>query len=36
MRPEIARAADEIQQAIALLRGADFGIELQFTNFRTN
>jgi uncharacterized protein YajQ (UPF0234 family) len=27
---------DTLQQAIALLRGADFGIELQFTNFRTN
>jgi uncharacterized protein YajQ (UPF0234 family) len=27
---------DTLQQAIALLKGADFGIELQFTNFRTN
>jgi uncharacterized protein YajQ (UPF0234 family) len=27
---------DTLQQAIALLRGADFGVELQFTNFRTN
>jgi uncharacterized protein YajQ (UPF0234 family) len=27
---------DALQQAIALLKGADFGIELQFTNFRTN
>jgi len=27
---------DTLQQAIALLRGGDFGIELQFTNFRTN
>ncbi len=27
---------DTLQQAIALLRGGDFGIELQFINFRTN
>ena len=27
---------DTLQQAIAVLRGADFGIELQFINFRTN
>ena len=27
---------DTLQQAIAILKGADFGIELQFTNFRTN
>jgi uncharacterized protein YajQ (UPF0234 family) len=27
---------DTLQQAIALLKGADFGIELQFTNYRTN
>jgi uncharacterized protein YajQ (UPF0234 family) len=27
---------DTLQQAIALLRGKDFGIELQFINFRTN
>lgn len=27
---------DTLQQAIALLRGADFGIDLQFTNYRTN
>lgn len=26
---------DTLQQAIALLKGADFGIDLQFTNFRT-
>ena len=25
---------DDLQKAIALLRGEDFGIELQFTNFR--
>ena len=27
---------DTLQEVIALLRGADFGIELQFINFRTN
>ncbi len=27
---------DTLQQAIALLKGGDFGIDLQFTNFRTN
>src|ERR1700691_1721472 len=27
---------DTLQSAIALLRGHDFGIELQFTNYRTN
>ena len=27
---------DTLQQAIALLKSADFGIELQFINFRTN
>src|SRR5215475_754368 len=27
---------DTLQQVIALLRGSDFGIELQFTNYRTN
>ena len=27
---------DTLQQVIALLRGQDFGIELQFINFRTN
>jgi len=27
---------DTLQQVIALLKGSDFGIELQFTNFRTN
>ena len=27
---------DTLQQAIAVLRGADFGIDLQFINFRTN
>jgi uncharacterized protein YajQ (UPF0234 family) len=27
---------DTLQQAIALLKGKDFGIDMQFTNFRTN
>jgi len=27
---------DTLQSAIALLRGHDFGIDLQYTNFRTN
>jgi len=27
---------DTLQQAIALLRGKDFGIDMQFSNFRTN
>jgi uncharacterized protein YajQ (UPF0234 family) len=27
---------DTLQQAIALLKGSDFGIDLQYTNFRTN
>ena len=27
---------DTLQSAIALLRGSDFGIDLQYTNFRTN
>jgi hypothetical protein len=27
---------DTLQQVIALLKGSDFGIDLQFTNFRTN
>ena len=27
---------DTLQQAIALLKGSDFGIELQFSNFRSN
>jgi len=30
------RDRDTLQQAIQLLRGADFGLELQFTNYRTN
>lgn len=27
---------DTLQQAIALLKGSDFGVELQFTNYRSN
>ncbi len=27
---------DMLQQAIALIKGSDFGIDIQFTNFRTN
>jgi uncharacterized protein YajQ (UPF0234 family) len=27
---------DVLQQAIAALRGKDFGIDVQFSNFRTN
>lgn len=27
---------DTLQQAIALLKGKDFGIDMQFTNYRTN
>jgi cyclic-di-GMP-binding protein len=27
---------DTLQQAIALIKGADFGIDIQFTNFRTS
>jgi uncharacterized protein YajQ (UPF0234 family) len=27
---------DTLQQVIALLRGADFGIDMQFTNYRSN
>jgi len=30
------RDRDTLQQAIQLLRGADYGLELQFTNYRTN
>jgi hypothetical protein len=27
---------DTLQQVIALLKGKDFGIDMQFTNFRSN
>jgi hypothetical protein len=27
---------DELQSIIALLRGKELGVELQFTNYRTN
>ena len=30
------RDRDTLQQVIALLRGTDFGIDMQFTNYRTN
>ena len=30
----LAASKDELQSAIALLRGRDFGIDLQFTNYR--
>ena len=30
------RDRDTLQQVIALLRGADFGIDMQFTNYRSN
>jgi len=30
------RDRDTLQQAIQLLRNADFGIDMQFTNYRTN
>ncbi|HEY4086480.1 MAG TPA: YajQ family cyclic di-GMP-binding protein [Bryobacteraceae bacterium] len=37
---EVVRIAgkdrDTLQQVIALLKGSDFGIELQYSNFRTN
>jgi len=31
-----AKDRDTLQDVIALLRGKDFGIDLQFTNYRTN
>ena len=31
-----AKDRDTLQEVMALLRGKDFGIDLQFTNFRTN
>ena len=37
---EVVRIAgkdrDTLQQVLALLKGSDFGIDLQYTNFRTN
>ena len=30
------RDRDTLQQAIALIKGKDFGIDIQFTNYRTN
>jgi len=31
-----SRDRDTLQEVIALLRGQDFGIDMQFTNYRTN
>jgi uncharacterized protein YajQ (UPF0234 family) len=31
-----AKDRDSLQEVIALLRGSDFGIDMQFTNYRTN
>ena len=31
-----AKDRDTLQEVIALLRGHDFGIDMQFTNYRTN
>ena len=33
---ESAKDRDTLQEIIALLRGHDFGIDMQFTNYRTN
>jgi hypothetical protein len=30
----LSKSKDELQAAIALLKGKDFGIDLQFTNYR--
>ena len=30
------RDRDALQEVMALLRGHDFGIDMQFTNYRTN
>lgn len=32
----VSKDRDELQAIIALLRGKDLGVELQFTNYRTN
>ena len=31
-----AKDRDVLQEIIALLRGKDFGIDMQFTNYRSN
>ncbi len=31
-----AKDRDSLQEVIALLKGSDFGIDMQFTNYRTN
>ena len=30
----VGRSKDDLQRAIALIKGSDFGIPLQFTNYR--
>ena len=30
----LSKSKDDLQSAIAFLRGKDFGIDLQFTNYR--
>jgi uncharacterized protein YajQ (UPF0234 family) len=32
----VSKDRDTLQQVIALLKGGDYGVELQFTNFRSN
>jgi len=32
----VSKDRDVLQEVIAMLRGKDFGVELQFTNYRTN
>ena len=32
----VSKDRDVLQEVMALLRGKDFGVELQFTNFRSN
>ena len=32
----VCKDRDVLQQVMAMLRGGDFGVELQFTNFRSN
>ena len=32
----VSKDRDTLQEVMALLRGKDFGVELQFTNFRSN
>ena len=30
----VGRAKDDLQEVMAMLRGGDFGVPLQFTNYR--